>query len=251
VFGVMKYNEIHDVFSEKPLFTRSDFIEYIHSHKPNLKDTSASWLLYDMCKKKMIERISYNAYRLHTGENSHHNYSHDLSDEAIDIINFIKSRYPEIIFIVWETRAYNEFTNHQVWRNFIFVEVEKWLEESVFNALYEHTDYKVLYKPNRKEITVYSSDVTVSVLTLTSEAPVDGKYAKLEKMLVDLFANSLIDGIVNRGDYPGIFKEAFLKYNINYKMMLRYARRRGKADKISCFMENSANINMVGGVPYD
>jgi len=71
-------------------------------------------------------------------------------------------------------------------------------------------------------------------------------------MLVDLFANPIIDQIVNPSDYPGIYKEAFLKYSINFKMMLRYARRRGKADKITSFMENNTNIKMVGGVPeYD
>jgi len=245
----MKYNEIRDAFSDKPLFTRSDFAKYVCAHKPELKDTSVGWLLYDMQKNNIINRVAHNMYKLHTSEEELHNYNNDLSDNAINIINLVKEKYPELEFIVWETRAYNEFANHQLWRNFIFVEVEKWLEESVFNALCEHTDYRVLFKPSKKEIVLYSEDVTVSVLTLTSEAPTCDNQVRLEKLLVDLFANPLVDRIVSRGDYPGIYKEAFLKYKINYKMMLRYARRRGKADEIVSFMENETNSKMVGGIP--
>ena len=247
----MNYDEIRGAFSEKPLLTRSDLVDYIRSGKPEIKETTAGWILYDMRKNDVIDRVAHNTYMLHTNVKPLPDFNPDLSDEAIDITNFIKNRYPEVFFIVWETLAYNEFANHQMWRNFIFVEVEKWLEESVFNALYENTDYTVLYKPSKKEITTYSSNVTVSVLTLTSEAPVTDWHAKLEKMLVDLFANPLIDRIVSPGDYPGIYKESFLKYSINLKMMLRYARRRGKADKIISFMVNSANIKMVEGMPVN
>jgi len=153
VDAAVKYDEIRSAFSEKPLLTRSDLVEYICSSKPGIKETSAGWILYNMRKSDVISRVAHNTYMLHTNGKPLPYFSHDLSDEAIDIIDFIKNRYPEVVFIVWETRAYNEFANHQMWRNFIFVEVEKWLEESVFNALHEHTVYTVLYKPNKMEIT--------------------------------------------------------------------------------------------------
>jgi len=245
----MKYNEIRDAFSGKPLLTRSDLGEYICAHKPELKDTSVGWLLYDMQKNKVIDRVAHNTYKLYTGDIVLKEYISDLSDKAIGITKLIKETYPEVVFSVWETQAYNEFANHQIWRNFIFVEVEKWLEESVFNALCEHTNYRILFKPSKKEIVLYSEDVTVSVLTLTTEAPISDNQACLEKLLVDLFANPLVSQIVSRGDYPGIYKEAFLKYKINYKMMIRYARRRGKANEIMSFIENETNIKMVRGIP--
>ena len=245
----MKYSEIRDAFQDKPLFTRSDLVKYLCIHKPDLKDSSVGWLLYDLQKHNVISHIAHNSYKIHTDEKPLRVYKADLSDKVIDITSFIKKKYPEVAFIVWETHAYNEFANHQLWRNFIFVEAEKWLEESVFNALCERIENRVLFKPSKKEIVLYSEDATVSVLTLTSEAPICDNQARLEKLLVDLFANPLVDRIVSRGDYPGIYKEAFLKYKINYKMMLRYARRRGKADEIMSFMENETNIKMVGGIP--
>jgi hypothetical protein len=104
--------------------------------------------------------------------------------------------------------------------------------------LLEKDTYRVLFHPSEKEITLYSSDITVSVLALTSEAPIYNHYARLEKLLVDLFANKLLDRIISRGDYPGIYEEAFSRYNINLNMMLRYAKRRNKDKVIKSFVEN-------------
>ena len=93
---------------------------------------------------------------------------------------------------------------------------------------------------------MYSGDVTVSVLPLTSEAPIYGYNTRLEKLLVDLFANKLLDKIISRGDYAGIFEEAFSRYNINLNMMLRYAKRRNKADEVMSFMKHKTNITSPG-----
>ena len=168
------------------------------------------------------------------------------SCQNTSILEFSIKRFPEITIIVWETRAFNEFTNHQLARNIIFVEVEKPYSEFVFEALHEKGDYNVLYKPNEKEITMYAGDTTVTVLPLTSEAPINGNSAKLEKLLVDLFANSLLDKVISIGDFLGIYKEAVSKYNINYSIMLRYAKRRGKGTEIQSIME-SGEFQLIAG----
>ena len=77
-------------------------------------------------------------------------YKPNLSDDAVNILEFLRKQFPLLTFIIWETRAFNEFANHQMARNFIFVEVEKPLGESVFNAVHEQNNYATLYKPSVK-----------------------------------------------------------------------------------------------------
>jgi hypothetical protein len=45
----------------------------------------------------------------------------------VDILEFVKERFPLLAFFIWEIRAYNEFSNHQTAINLIFIEVEKTL----------------------------------------------------------------------------------------------------------------------------
>ena len=239
-------SELRSAFLDKPIFTRNDFSNYIREHNQTLKDNSVGWLLYTLCRKNVIQRIAHNSYQLYTGVSPFADYSANISDDAATVLRILKQRFPLLTFIVWETRAYNEFANHMLARNIIFVEVEKPLGESVFNELREQEAYSVLFKPNEKEISLYSGDVTVAVLPLTSESPINGYCVRLEKMLVDLFANKLLDILISKSDFAGIYEEAFSRYNVNYSMLLRYAKRRNKEEKVKSFIENHANIVNAG-----
>lgn len=240
-------NEISSAFSNKPIFTRNELKDYIKTQNPMMKDSTFGWILYDLCQQHVIQRVAHDTFKIYDNVSSSlKNYSVDLSDDTDYILEFLKKQFPLLAFVIWETRAYNEFANHQMTRNFIFVEVEKPLGESVFNALHEQNNYTTLYKPSVKEIAMYSGDVTVSVLPLTSEAPINGFDTTLEKLLVDLFANKLLDRIVSRSDYPEIYEEAFSKYNVNYNLMIRYAKRRNKDTEIKTFIKEKTKITIYG-----
>jgi len=245
------YREVASTFSNKTVFSREEFADFMRVRKPTLMENSVGWLLYDLCQKRIVERVARNAYRAYTGESTLKDYKTELSEESSGILEFLREQFPLLELIVWETRAYNEFANHQLTRNFIFVESEKLICESVFSAVREQSSHTILFRPDEKEIDMYSGDVTVSVISLTSEAPIDGHHASLEKLLVDLFANKLLGQIISRGDYAGIYEEAFSKYNLNSKQMLRYARRRNKSDEVRTLLESTLNMSSVKGISFD
>jgi len=245
---VSYYNEICCAFKESPILSRNELYDYLRNQKPILKNSSLGWLLYNLCKKNIIERVSHNAYSLYNKEKRLVKYEVDLSDEAVSVLESMQNHFPLVSFIVWETRAYNEFSNHQLARNMIFIEVEKPYTEFIFNALHEQDRFRVLFKPSEKEIAMYTVSTTVIVLPLTSEAPIHGKNARLEKLLVDLFANTLLDKIISKGEYTGIYEEAFSKYDINYSVMLRYAKRRGKDNELKDFIESRTTIFVTGEI---
>jgi hypothetical protein len=211
-----------------------------------VKESTLNWLIYNLLESKVIHRVSRNAYVVNGSAAKMSEYEFFYSDETSAVLRFLSDRFPLLDFIVWETRTYNDFANHQLARNFIFVEVEKPLEESPFEALREKFTLPVLFKPNAKEIALYSDETTVAVIALTSEAPIRGHETTLEKILVDLYANPLIDFIVSKGDYDGIFDEAFDKYILNKKTMQRYAKRRGKAESVAEMIEKHAVKKTAG-----
>ena len=213
---MITYQDITTAFSDKPILTRRELKDYFKANNPALKDSSLDWLVHNLNQKRIVQRIGYDRYRVGAEDAPSRVYKANLSETADTILTFLEKEFPLLSFIVWETLAFNEFANHQMACNYIVVEVEKPLDESVFHALRQQSKHTALYRPDEKELALYAGDITIVVLPLTSEAPIDGHYARLEKLLVDLFANKLLDGLVSRGDYPGIFEEAFSRYIVNY-----------------------------------
>ena len=185
-----------------------------------------------MCRDKIIQRISRNQYAVYGEVTVKNDYSAIETVDGAAVKSFLAKQFPLLDYAVWETCALNEFLNHQLARNHIFVEVEKPLEESVFTALREWADSPVLMKPSGNDLYLYSGDLTIIVSTLTTEAPISDHKVRIEKLLVDLLANKLVGRIISPGEIPDIFTVAFSRYNINRNALLRYARRRGLEQEI-------------------
>ena len=69
-------------------------------------------------------KTGYNQYIISTGKNSPA-YLPDYSKLAVTIMDQIAEKYPFIAFTVFETVLMNEFLNHLVAQNTIFVQAEK------------------------------------------------------------------------------------------------------------------------------
>ena len=138
----------------------------------------------------------------------------------------------------------NEFVNHLLAKNTIFVEVENMLDESVFNLLFERYPH-VLHNPDIEEYYKYAGDETIVVRKLISEAPPafgQHRQASLEKLLVDLFGRGISGSILSRSEYRAIYEDSFHKYNINQAKLFRYARRRGVEKTIRDFIREETRI---------
>jgi hypothetical protein len=166
-------------------------------------------------------------------------YTSSLSDEAAELLSYMKDNYPLLNYIVWESRALNEFLNHQMSRNYIFVEVERDLADLIFDRLANKFAYRTLFKPTEKEITLYSDQITIVILGLNTEAPIKEHEPLLEKLLVDLLANKLIGYITSPSEFDFVYEDAFSKYQINHTAMLRYARRRNKEPLVSEYIKRN------------
>ena len=160
------------------------------------------------------------------------------------IVALIRENYPLVDFQVWELYQMNEFVNHLLAKNTIFIEVENMLDESIFNLLFNRYPH-VLHNPSLDEYYKYAGDETIIVRKLISEAPPPfGQYrqASLEKLLVDLFGRGISGSILSRSEYRAIYEDAFQKYNINQGKMFRYARRRGIEKAIRDFIHEETRI---------
>jgi len=103
---------------------------------------------------------------------------------------------------VYESTILNEWVNHLIARNVLFVDVEKDYMPNVFRTLQEKLQTTILLKPSVDEYYLYASDATIIVSNLITQAPIrnDSYDIRIEKLLVDVFANSLLKEFVSAND---------------------------------------------------
>ncbi|MFN8436000.1 MAG: DUF6577 family protein [Cytophagales bacterium] len=203
---------------------------------PDIPDATINWRLHQLKELGVIQSMGYGKYALTELKN----YVPDLSSSIKRIHNKILKELPYTTFCVWESKWFNEFMLHQLFKNYQVVEVEKESVEAVFNTL---TDFskKVFLNPTTEIYLRYIAnfDEVIIVKTLVSESPIvktdDIWVASLEKLLVDcLVDKELFAAQQNELDF--IFKSVFSKYTLSISKMTRYARRRGHESELGNFI---------------
>ena len=99
-----------------------------------------------------------------------------------------------------------------------------------------------MYKPDKNHFNLYWSKDCVVVTDMISEAPIrtDQPHAvMLEKMLVDMLADKLIDASFGKAEFPDVIEQAQSLYRLDQVRMLKYARRRNRQDELLKYLEGS------------
>lgn len=207
----------------------------------SLKETSIHWLINRLIDEGLLNRVGRNKYQV-TTENAKKSYYHTFSVFLQKLVEDLETRFPLIQFQAWEAIQFNRFANHQIAKNLYFIEVEKMVENAVYEFLREKYDAQVLLKPTKEICEVYVDDGTIIVQNLISEAPVDCSdphHVVLEKLLVDLLADEQMELFLESAEFGGIIQEALDRYVLNESRMLRYARRRNREEELRRHLKNS------------
>lgn len=227
---------------------RQRLLEYAININPEFKETLFRNLLEKLLAEGDLIRVGRNQYRKANKINSKEVYRNQYSKEAQNIVEFMRQKYPLLDYRVWEINWLNEFWNHQIAQNKIFVEVERMGCEFVYTELSEKYAGNILLRPNGKELYRYGGENTIIVDRLISESPKgtsESYNTPLEKIIVDLFANKNLKEMVHIGEYANAIAEMFDKYYIDQVKLFRYATRRSKKDVIYDFFVEKAGIEII------
>jgi len=151
------------------------------------------------------------------------------------IYNKLMAEFPFVDVCIWNTKILNEFMQHQSGSFQIIVEVEKEVTQSVFYFLKE-LNYPVFIEPTEEIIEKYLpiDKEAIIIKPLVSESPLQElgnvKTVTIEKLLVDIFSDTVIFTAQQGAELSTIFNTAFDKYTVNQSKMLRYASRRRKKE---------------------
>lgn len=167
-------------------------------------------------------------------------YRPAYSDLAAKLISQVSDKHPSVRFTVFETALMNDFLNHLVALNTVFIQAEKDVSIFVFRHLRELGYAHLLYKPKKADYALYWEKDCIVVTDMISEAPLSASAPHeicLEKMLVDMYCDKLISSAYSKSEYPEVLRQAMETYHIESTKMMRYARRRGREDEMKKILE--------------
>lgn len=184
-----------------------------------------------MVKQGILYRIGRGKYTLQYLKV----YTPETSEKIVSLYQIIQEEFPFIDLCIWHTSAINEFMLHQPGRFLTLVETEKDVIDSLFYFLKEKR-YPVLAEPTEEIMDKYLpwDKVPVIIKPLITEAPTlqvnNISTISLEKMLVDIFCDSVIYSAQQGNEMEFIFTKALSTYALNQSTMVRYADRRGRKE---------------------
>ena len=234
----MWYKNVADTLSFGQIYSREEIISVLKKEKTGLNENSYFWIVGNLVKEGVLKRTGRDKYSLCDGIVKDV-YKPLYSEKATALKNKLERKYPLVKFTVFETVLLNEFLNHQIANNTIFIQSERDVSGFIFNYLRENTKANVLYKPNQAEFGRYWQAESLIVTDLTSEAPLNTDFPHeitAEKMLVDIFCDKIIRLTYGESEYKSVVDTVYSRYLVDTARLLRYARRRNKEKEIIQFV---------------
>ena len=224
-------------------FTRKELLESFRMAGYMLSEASFYKKVEELVKNGQIIRVGRNVYSL--PDDKRLTYEYKYSELAEAVAQEIAQQYPYVNFSIFEFVQLNDFVNHLIAHNVIFLSVEADIMEFVFETLRDKYPGKVLINPTVEIYHQYWSDNMIVLGKLTTEAPKGQKaswHTRLEKMLVDIMAEPLLLASISRAEYPHIYEDAFDRYIVDENGLFRYASRRKVTKKIKELIRKETDI---------
>ena len=224
-------------------FTRKELLESFRMAGYMLSEASFYKKVEELVKNGQIIRVGRNVYSL--PDDKRMTYEYKYSELAEEVAQEIAQQYPYVNFSIFEFVQLNDFVNHLIAHNVIFLSVEAEIMDFVFETLRDKYPGKVLINPTVEIYHQYWSDNMIVLGKLTTEAPKGQKaswHTRLEKMLVDIMAEPLLLASISRAEYPHIYEDAFDRYIVDENGLFRYASRRKVTKKIKELIRKETDI---------
>lgn len=227
----------------KSSFSRREYVDAM-TKKYHMTNPQIAYDLEKRLNHGEIVRKGWGQYTISEKPQYHYSYS-DFSKEIAKQLN---EEYYDLDYRIGELYQLNDFMNHQVAHNTIFVWVEYEFVDYVFESLFNKYPGKVMRKPNDTDYYRYLQDEEIVVLRLPSETPKgldETWHIRLEQVVVDVFVDKLISKIVPEGEKNAILSGAVDSYLIDEKTMIRYAKRKGVGKRMEQVLEKYKEAEAV------
>jgi hypothetical protein len=245
-------NELNTAFLAKGRVQKSALRSFYACLEPALTEQTFRRILYALEKRQALTPIAAGIYAIHenAAPPSKKNYMPAWSTSHQALKQMLQETFPYLETLSWETATLREWMIHQPVSTQIILETERDACESVFNHLQQKYLGRVFLEPDRATMERYVIPLPESVLVthLITQSPKKKMgqliFPRLEKILVDVFADSDKFFAFQGEELVHIFENSFAACWISEKTLFRYAGRRKATAKLMEFIESRTDIKL-------
>jgi hypothetical protein len=235
---------LRDTFSGRNSFKKQELEDFFRLYEPELNEHTFKSRIYWLKHGKVMTQLDSNTYTLALKKD----YQPWIDTDLGNLINLVTVIMLDQPYCVWNSDWVNEFSRHQVIRNFFIIEANKEELTSLFYRFKDKCLENVFLNPKPNVLDLYARDNEVPIVLkpLISRSPVmQDRYESktvfvptLEKILVDLFTDTDIFYFVQGAELRRIFEHAIENYAINFTRFFAYARRRNKSEELDNYLKS-------------
>ena len=236
--------QLRQHFRQRKSFSRSELYAFYTQFKPDLKETTFRWIIYNLKEKQIITSISRGLFTLLFKPP----FKPDIDKAAKKIYASIEKQFSTLKFCVWTTQIVSEFMLHLPAKHITILQVEKEALEPVYDFLKGQKLGDIFIQPEEKEIEryIYESENAIVLLSLVSKSPTQKvnnfSTTTLEKLIVDLYSDKKLFAAFQGNELAHIVNNAYSRYSIDFTKLFHYAKRRRKDIDLLQFFTDKTDI---------
>lgn len=236
-------NEIMKIFNDNEIHYVNEIIEKVKMTNPEIQENSARRAVQRLRNQNKIYKVSKDAYCV----GYKNTFKPSIQKNVSSIYRYIEKMYPEVEYLVWDTKWLNNMSHNYYSFSVIIVEVEKDLEETIYEYLTKK--YKKIYiNPTEKEYKTYIiGEEAIVVKTMLKRSPRKKvekiEIPKLEKIIVDTFVEHYAFEWMQGSEWNRFVNNIVDTYEIDFTTIINYAKYRNKEDEIINKLYNIIDIN--------
>lgn len=231
-------------FGERQSFSRQELYGFYTEFKPDLKQTTFRWIIYNLKEKQIISSISKGLFTLAFKPV----FKPDIDKATKKIYISIEKQFSALKFCIWSTQVVSEFMLHVPAKHITILQVEKEALGPVYDFLKTQKLGDIFIQPKEKEIEryIYESDKAIVLLPLVSKSPLQNvnkvQTVTLEKLIIDLYSDKKLFAAFQGSELAHIVNTAYNRYAIDFTTLFHYANRRRKDVDLKNFLKEKTDI---------
>jgi len=207
----------------KYYFHINDLKKYFDERKIEFKEETLEKSIYRLKKTGLI-------YGAGKGWYSTIKEEFKLDSKPIKkIVTLVKKKFPLLEFSCWSTEQIKGYFHHLPSQFVTFVHADKDFLQSLKDFLSD-SRYNVYLNPRKREAEKYvelNKNTIILRPAVSYREPKSNNWAKIEKILVDLFMETKKINYMDMEEYKKIMSNIVLDYRINMAELFDHADRRG------------------------